>query len=166
MRALPSFRRSLFWWTVLWTVHFATAGRAFCQVSPNEILNPQLKALERQYLPQLKAVNQEIAKTNFPFSFYLSRAVGLEPAQQVEADTRGLEFVRFKDRVVLKATGNYNAAYSTGRLTRNERASRTFRDVFLPVLQLETQAIPPDINCDALGFEVAYHVRDRQKSFD
>jgi len=166
MRALPSFRRSLFWWTVLWTVHFATAGRAFCQVSPNEILNPQLKALERQYLPQLKAVNQEIAKTNFPFSFYLSRAVGLDPAQQVEADTRGLEFVRFKDRVVLKTTGNYNAAYDSKQFTRNERAARTFRDVMLPIIRIITNIIPADIECDAIGFEVAFHVRDVQKNYD
>jgi len=139
---------------------------AAAQVSPNEVSDPALRALEKEYFPQLKTVNQAVARVHFPFPFSLSRYVGLEPAQQVEADTRGLEFVRFKDRVVLKATGNYNAAYSTAQLTRNERASRTFRDVFLPVLQLEAQTIPPDINCDALGFEVAYHVRDKQKTFD
>jgi hypothetical protein len=143
-----------------------SAIRAAAQVSPNEILNPQLKALEQQYFPQLKAANQEIARTHFPFPFYLSRAVGLDPAQQVEADTRGLEFVRFKDRVVLKATGNYNAAYDSKQFTRNERAARTFRDVMLPILQIITQKIPPDVECDAIGFEVAFHVRDVQKSYD
>lgn len=136
------------------------------QVSPNEILNPQLKALESQYFPQLKAINQQIAKTHFPFPFYLSRVVGLDPSEQVEADTRGLEFRRFKDRVVLKATGNYNAAYDSKQLTRNERAARTFHDVFLPILQVITQNIPPDIECDAIGIELAFHVRDRQKSYD
>ncbi|HET6929425.1 MAG TPA: hypothetical protein VFI45_03830, partial [Candidatus Acidoferrum sp.] len=89
----------------------AGALQSRAQVSPNEILNPQLKALEKQYFAQLKTINQEIVKTSFPFPFYLSRAVGLDPAQQVEADTRGLEFKRFRDRVTLKATGNYNAAY-------------------------------------------------------
>lgn len=141
-------------------------GIALAQVSPNEVLDPTLHALEKEYFPQLKTVNQAIARTHFPFAFSLNRFVGLEPAQQVEADTRGLEFVRFKDRIVLKATGNYNAAYSASQFTRNERASRTFRDVFLPVLQVETQTIPPDVNCDAIGFEVAYHVREKQKSFD
>lgn len=136
------------------------------QVSPNEILNPQLKALESQYFPQLKAINQQIAKTHFPFPFYLSRVVGLDPSEQVEADTRGLEFRRFKDRVVLKATGNYNAAYDSKQMTRNERAARTFHDVFLPILQVITQNIPPDIECDAIGIELAFHVRDRQKSYD
>jgi len=31
---------------------------------------------------------------------------------------------------------------------------------------VETQNVPPDVNCDALGFEVAYHVREREKSYD
>jgi len=96
----------------------------------------------------------------------LSRVVGLDPSQQMEADTRGLEFKRFKDRVVLKATGNYNAAYSSKQWTRNERAARTFRDVFLPLLQIITKNIPPDVDCDSIGIEVAFHVRDREKSYD
>jgi hypothetical protein len=136
------------------------------QVSPNEILNPQLKALEKQYFLQLKTINQEIARTSFPFPFYLSRVVGLDPSQQVEADTRGLEFKRFRDRVTLKATGNYNAAYDSKQFTRNERAARTFRDVFLPILQAITRNIPPDVDCDAIGIEIGFHVRDAGKSYD
>jgi hypothetical protein len=139
---------------------------AAAQVSPNEILNPQLKALEKQYFSELKTINQEIAKTNFPFPFYLSRVVGLDPAQQVEADTRGLEFRRFRDRITLKATGNYNAAYDSKQFTRNERAARTFRDVFLPVLQAITRNIPPDVDCDTIGIEVSFHVHDVGKSYD
>ena len=119
---------------------------ASAQVSPTEILNPQLKSLEAQYFPQLKAINKQIARTQFPFPFYFSRVVGLDPAQQVEADTRGLEFKRFRDRVVLKATGNYNAAYDKKQLSRNEQAARTFRDVMLPILQIITQNVPPDID--------------------
>jgi hypothetical protein len=138
----------------------------FAQVSPNEILDPKLKALETQYFPQLKTSNQQIAHAHYPFPFYLSRVVGLDPAEQVEADTRGLEFRHFKDRVVLKATGNYNAAYDSKQLSRNERAARTFRDVMLPVLQVLTQNVPPDLDCDAIGMEVSYHVRDREKSYD
>ena len=153
---------------ILWmmTLGLAWATSAAAQVSPNEILNPQLKALEKQYFAQLKTINQEIAKAKFPFPFYLSRLVGLDPSQQVEADTRGLEFVRFRDRVTLKATGNYNAAYDSKQFTRNERAARTFRDVILPMLQIVTQNIPPDVDCDAIGFEVAFHVRDVGKSYD
>jgi hypothetical protein len=142
------------------------ARSCFAQVSPNEILDPQLKSLETQYFAQLKTINQRISRLHYPFPFYLSRVVGLDPAQQVEADSRGLEFRRFKDRVVLKATGNYNAAYDSKQFTRNERAARTFREVFLPALQVITQSIPPDIDCDSIGLEVSYHVRDREKSYD
>ena len=142
------------------------SSTASAQISPNEILDPQLKSLEAQYLPQLKTINQQIARKQFPFPFYLSRVVGLDPAQQVEADTRGLEFRHFRDRVVLKATGNYNAAYDKKQLSRNEQAARTFRDVMLPILQIITQNVPPDIDCDAIGMEISYHVRDRQKSYD
>ena len=160
------FSRSVF--RTLTLASFLLCGRCatLAQVSPNEILNPQLKALEAQYLPQLKTINQEVARARFPFPFYLSRVVGLNPAQQVEADTRGLEFVRFRDRVVLKATGNYQAAYDAKQFTRNERAARTFRDVMLPILQIVTRVIPPDVDCDSIGFEIDYHVRDVQKSYD
>src|SRR6266516_2767598 len=132
---------------------------ASAQVSPAEILNPDLKALEETYFPQLKTLNQSIAKTKFPFSFYLSRYVGLDPAQQAESDSRGLEFVRFQDRVILKITGNYNAAYDAARLTQNERAANTFRAVVLPILNLAAAALPADLPCDGIGFEISHHTR-------
>lgn len=153
-----------FVWIAALGLAFAVSAAA--QVSPNEILDPKLKALEKEYLPQLKTIHQEIAKANFPFNFNLNRVVGLDPGQQIEADTRGLEFRRFKDRVILKATGNYNAAYDSKQFTRNERAARTFRDVFLPILQIITRNIPPDLDCDAIGMEVAFHVRDAAKNYD
>ena len=151
-----------------------TLGIALCflraaasaQVSPAEILNPDLKALEESYFPQLKSLNQSIAKTKFPFPFYLSRFVGLDPAKQAEADSRGLEFVRFQDRVILKVTGNYNAAYDTARLTQNERAAGTFRTVVLPILELLTSALPQDLACDGIGFEISHHTRTRDRSYD
>ncbi len=57
------------------------ASAGFAQVSPAEILDPQLKAAETNYLPQLKALNRAIAATKFPFPFYLSRYVGVDPAK-------------------------------------------------------------------------------------
>ena len=104
----------------------ASAPRASGQISPNEILDPDLKALEKRYFLELKSLNQSIARMKFPFPFYLSRYVGIEPAKQAETDSRGLEFVKFRDRTVLKITGNYGAAYSATQFTRNERAARTF----------------------------------------
>lgn len=142
------------------------ARNASAQVSPAEILNPDLKALEQTYFQQLISLNQAIAKTKFPFPFYLSRYVGLDPAQQAEADSRGLEFVRFQDRVILKVTGNYNAAYGTVRMTQNERAAATFRTVILPILSLLTAALPEDLACDGLGFEISHHTRTKNSSYD
>src|SRR5712692_5817066 len=133
------------------------ARAAIAQVSPAEILNPELKAAEAKYLPQLMALNREIAGAKFPYSFVLSRHVGLDPARQAEADSRGLEFVRFHDRVVLKVTGNYNAAYNADMMTQNERAGRTFQDVVVPILRFATQKIPPEVACDGVGFEISYH---------
>jgi hypothetical protein len=143
-----------------------SAQSASAQVSPAEILNPDLKALENTYFPQLKALNQSIAKTKFAFPFYLSRFVGIDPAKQAEVDSRGLEFVRFQDRVILKVTGNYNAAYDTNRMTQNERAANTFRTVVLPILALTTTTLPQDITCDGIGFEISYHARSREPSYD
>src|ERR1700687_4613356 len=143
-----------------------SAESASGQVSPAEILNPDLKSLEESYFPQLKALNQSISKTKFPFPFYLSRYVGLDPAQQAEADSRGLEFVRFQDRVILKITGNYNAAYDTNRMTQNERAANTFRTVVLPILDQLTAVLPQDLACDGIGFEISYHTRTRDRSYD
>ena len=145
---------------------------AFClmpasaQVSPNEIPSPDLKGLEQMYFQQLIGINQSVAKTKFPFPFYLSRYVGLDPAKQAEADSRGLEFVRFEDRAILKVSGNYNAAYDTLRLTQNERAAATFRSVILPILQVVTAALPEDLACDGIGFEIAHHTRTNTRSYD
>ena len=145
---------------------------AFCaipgsaQVSPTEILNPDLKALEQTYFQQLIGIKQSIAKIKFPFPFYVSRYVGLDPAKQAEADSRGLEFVRFADRAILKVSGNYNAAYDTLRLTQNERAAATFRSVILPILQVLAAALPKDLACDGIGFEIAHHTRTNDRSYD
>ncbi len=138
----------------------------FAQVSPAEIPNPQLKEAEQTYLPQLRALNRAIAATKFPFPFVLSRYVGLDPQKQAGTDTRGVEFVKFHDRVVLKITGNYNAAYNADLLAQNQRASRTFREVVIPLLQLVTRKIPADVTCDAIGFEVSYHVRRQTRNSD
>ncbi|HYL10774.1 MAG TPA: hypothetical protein VEU31_08560 [Candidatus Acidoferrales bacterium] len=142
------------------------ARPGFAQVSPAEILNPDLKAVESKYFPQLKELHHQVLQMKLPFRFLLSRYVGIDPAKQAESDSRGLEFVRFHGRVVLKVTGNYNAAYNSEQLTQNQRASRTFEEVIAPVLRLVTGEIPPDVTCDAIGFEISYHTHAPAKNFD
>jgi hypothetical protein len=98
---------------------------AFGQVSPAEIPNLKLKAVEQKYLPQLQSLRESISDVNFPFPFFPSRYVTANP-DRPGLDTRGLEFVNFQDQIVLKTSGIYKAAYDSDRLTQNERAVRTF----------------------------------------
>jgi len=142
------------------------ANPAIGQVTPNEIINPDLRTLEESHFQQLIGLNQSIARMKFPFSFYLSRYVGLDPAKQAEADSRGLEFVRFQDRRILKISGNYNAAYNALKMTQNERAATTFRTVVLPILNVVTSVLPQDLDCDGIGFEISHHARTNEKSYD
>jgi hypothetical protein len=142
------------------------AAESRAQVSPAEVLNPQLRELEKTYLPQLKALNAAVASTKFPFRFLLTRYAGVDPSQQVVADTRGVEFVHFQSRVVLKITGNYIAAYNAAQLTQNERASRVFNEIVLSTLASVEKEIPADVACDAIGFEIAYHVRRAEKNYE
>lgn len=135
------------------------------QISPAEILNPRLKALEQAYLKQLVAANQSIAKMEFPFTFYLSRYAGLDPKDQAAADRRGLEFVKFHESLVLKATGNYNAAYNGDLLTQNQRASRVFDEIVAPVLAQLTDRLAPGEGFDAFGLEIAYHVTTKTRNY-
>ncbi len=153
-------------WACIAVLSLCFAATVLAQVSPNEILDPRLKILEKQYFLELKTINQQISRTQFPFPFSLNRAVGLDPSQQIEADTRGLEFRYFKDRIILKATGNYNAAYDSSKFTRNERAADAFRNVFIPIFSIITENIPPDAEFDAIGVEIAFHVRDIAKNHD
>lgn len=143
-----------------------TCGATFAQVSPAEILNPRLKAAEAKYLPQLESLHQAIAATDFPFSFALARYVQSEPNKKASFDSRGIEFVYFQNRVVLKISGIYGAAYNAEQLTQNERASRIFRDVITPILRLVAEQVPRDVDCDDIGFEIVYDARTSSKNYD
>ncbi len=140
-------------------------SRAFAQVGPAEIVNPRLKASEQSYLTQLVELNRTIARMTFPFALKLSRYAGLDPKEQLGADARGLEFVNFHDRMILKITGNYNAAYNADLLTSNERVNRVFADVIFPILRLLPDYFSSSANFDGFGLEIAYHTRRRTHGF-
>jgi hypothetical protein len=135
------------------------------QVSPAEIRNPELKALEQSYFQQLMELNRAVQSTKFPYHLFLSRYVGLD-GQHAGADTRGIEFVEFHGEVVLKFSGDYAVSYNTDLLTQNQRASRTFEDVIVPLLTLATKVMQPTVTCDSIGFEISYHVRARTQNAD
>ena len=85
--------------------------------------------------------------------------MGLDPKQEVGTDSRGIEFVNFHNRVLLKISGNYNAAYNPDLLTQNERAAHVFSEVISPIVGLLTKEFPQDMDCDGVGFEISYHIR-------
>jgi hypothetical protein len=147
-------------------IAFVAATSAFAQVSPGEIANPKLKAAEETYLPQLRSLQHAINETQFPLPFVLTRYVGLDPSRQTSLDTRGIEFVYFENRVLLKTSGFYTAAFNSEQLTANERAGRIFQEVVIPILRLIAREIPPDVNCDGIAFEIAYHARAPRKNSD
>jgi|SRR5579863_209606 len=139
---------------------------SLAQVSPSEISDPQLKATEQTYLKQLMAISHTIAKTQFPFPFVLNRYANLDPKQVAGADTRGLEFVKFHDRVILKVSGDYGAAFNADLLTENQRANRVFDDVIVPLLRLIAGSFPSGASFDSYGFEISWHVRRRTRNYD
>jgi hypothetical protein len=139
--------------------------QVFAQVGPAEIKNPRLKASEQAYLTQLIAINRAISEVKFPFEFSLNRYAGLDPKDQIGADKRGLEFVNFHDREVMKVTGNYNAAFDADQLTTNQLAGRVFNEVIVPILRLLPNYFSPRDDFDAFGLEIAYHTSRRARSY-
>ena len=153
-------RRSMWFVLFLASLLFGFGqGNAQAQVSPAEIKNPRLKEAETAYFPQILALYRAVPGIRTPFSFELSRYVGLDPKQEPTTDSRGIEFVSFHNRMLLKISGNYNAAYNAELLTQNERAVHVFSEVITPIVALVAKEFPPDIACDGIGFEISYHVR-------
>lgn len=141
-------------------------ARSFAQVSPAEILNPQLKALEQTNLSKLIAINQTVPLLTYPFPFALNRYVGSDPKSPKGIDGRGLEFVNFHNQVVLKVTGNYEAAFDADRLTPNERTSQVFNDVIYQFLEMLPGYFSAADEFDAVGFEIGYHVRRKAAHYE
>jgi hypothetical protein len=144
---------------------FLPALSALAQVGPAEISNPVLRNAEDKYYSQLEALHKAIARKDFPYPFLLSRYVTSNP-DSTHFDSRGLEFVNFQGQMVLKVSGIYRAAFNADQLTQNERAARSFREVVVPVLGLMAQVVPSDVECDSVGFEIAYHARAPTRSFE
>jgi len=141
-------------------------ARSLAQVSPAEIPNPQLKALEQAHLSKLIEINRTVPLLTYSFPFSLNRYVGSDPKSPTGVDGRGLEFVNFHDQVVLKVTGNYQAAFDADRLTANQRSSRVFTDVVFQVLEVLPGYFKAADDFDAVGFEICYHVRRKATHYE
>lgn len=127
-------------------------------LSPAEIQDPALRALQQTHLDELHAITAALKGHKFPYHFYFSRRLDLTEREQERSDQRSIQFDRFRDQTVIKITGNYFAAYSAERMTGEERARQTYRDVMLPILQAAAPALARADVPDAFALEISHHV--------
>ncbi len=135
-----------------------TTGQA---LTPAEIKSPQMRALQEKYLPQLQQVGAEIQAHVFPYSFYFSRVLDLQLAQQQRADQRSLRFDNYNGMTVVELTGNYFGSYSSELVTKSHRALRTFQDVMLPILQITVPALKDNPDVEGFAMEISHQVRGK-----
>ena len=127
-------------------------------LSPTEITDPAMRGLQQSHLAELHAITAALAGHHYPYAFYFSRRLDLSQREQEGSDQRSIQFDRFRGQIVLKITGNYFAAYSAGRMTNEERAHQTYRDVMLPILRAAVPALDREQVPDAFALEISHHV--------
>ena len=132
------------------------AGQA---LTPAEIKNPQLRALQEKNFQQLQAIGGEIQGHVFPYPFYFSRMLDLELAQQEHADQRSLRFDNYGGMTVLELTGNYFGSYSMELVNKSHRALRTFQDVMLPILEIAVAGLKDNPDVEGFAMEISHHIR-------
>jgi hypothetical protein len=136
---------------------FASLSRA--QVLPaNEIQDAELRALQERNFDDLKQLGAEILKLPTDYPFYLSRKLDLDQSKQKWADQRSIQFDHYKDKVVLKITGNYFAAYSGEKMNSDQRARQTFLQIIFPILQAAVPHFQKNSSVQAYAFEISHHV--------
>jgi len=139
---------------------FAAVPQIRSQVlTPAEIVDPNMRALQEKYLQELKAAAVDITAHNYPYKFYLSRTLDLTEKQELQTDQRSIRFSEFQGHAVLQVTGNYFAAYADQSLNRKQRFQRTYLDVMLPILRATAPLLPNEPEATAIAIEVSHHVR-------
>lgn len=130
-------------------------------LSPPEILDPGMRALQQKHFPELKAAAVDITSHEYPYKFYLSRTLDITERQEQTADQRSIRFSDFHGRTVLQVTGNYFAAYQSERMDRKERVERTYLDVVMPILRATATRLENERQLTAYAIEISHHVRKK-----
>ncbi len=130
-------------------------------LSPSEIRDPELRALQQKHLDDLKSVAADISSLQFPYHFYLSRTLDVSEDQEKNADQRAIQFGRFRGQIVLQITGNYFASYSAELMNKEDRARRTVTDVMVPILKAAATRMLPETSIQSFALEVSHHVRQK-----
>jgi hypothetical protein len=128
-------------------------------LTPAEIVDPAMRALQQKHLPELKAAAVDITGHNYPYKFYLSRTLDVTEKQEQQTDQRSIRFSQFQGHTVLQVTGNYFAAYSDQSMGRKERFQRTYLDVMLPILRATAPVLQNEPEATAIAIEVSHHLR-------
>jgi hypothetical protein len=132
-----------------------SAGQA---LTPAEIKQPQMRALQEKYFQQLQSIGAEVQAHVFPYSFYFSRVLDLGLAQQERADQRSLRFDNYGGMTVVELTGNYFASYSSETVDKSHRALRTFQDVMMPILEIAMPVLKDNPDVEGFAMEISHHV--------
>src|SRR5690349_3831617 len=141
---------------------FLIASVLECQVlSPPEIADPAMRALQEKHFPGLKAAAVDIASHQYPYKFYLSRTLDLTEKQEQLTDQRSIRFANFQGRTVLQVTGNYFAAYPSDFMDQSDRVKQTYLDVVLPILRAAAPRLEKEGQINAFAIEVSHHVIKR-----
>ena len=136
------------------------AGTLLAQViTPMELQDPKMQHLQQRHLQTLMAIGKEIEEHKFPYPFYLCRTLDVDVAKMQVADQRSIRFDEYQRSTVLAITGNYYASYSAERMDSDARLKETFKQVMVPLLQVEAPHFPDDSEFSAFAIEVSHHVR-------
>jgi hypothetical protein len=127
-------------------------------LSPAEIRDPELKALEQKDFASLKKIGVAVTSHQFPYPFYLSRVLDITRKQEQEVDHRSIHFDTYNHQTVVEVTGNYFASYAD-TLNTPQRAQRTLDTVIEPILEAAVPAMADEPKFRAFAFEIGQHVR-------
>ena len=127
-------------------------------VSPVELKDPALRALQLQYFDDLQQVGREILADHFDYPFYLSRKLDLDELQQKRADQHSIRFDHYNGQTVLAITGNYYAAYSAEKTGPDQRARTTFLNVVMPLLKAAVPRFQNNPSVQGYAIEVSHHI--------
>lgn len=130
-------------------------------ITPMELQDPKMQRLQQRHLKTLMFIGKGIEEHKFPYSFYLCRALDVDLSKVQTADLRSIRFDSFEHQTVLAISGNYYASYSAERMDADARLKETFKQVIVPILQIETPHFPDDSEFTAFAIEVSHHVRQK-----
>ena len=136
-----------------------TASISMAQVvSPAEIKDPALRALQQEFIDDLRLAGQDLLATKFDYPFYLSRRLDLDQAQQIRADQHSIRFDSYNGKTVVAITGNYYASYSADKVSPEERARNTFLNVVMPVLKAAVPRFQGNQQVQGYAVEISHHI--------